>query len=238
MPITRRAFLAAATMAAASAATRPPGVLVDTHIHLFAKDQKRFPYHPNAPYQPEAADLADYKNFLAESNINNVVIVHPEPYQDDHRYLEYCFANEPQPGFFKGTCLFDPIDPKTPGRMEEIVRRNPDRIVAMRIHEMRDRNAPPTTSGAIKDRDLADPRMNDTWRKARQLNLAIQMHFTPWFASAIGRLAGEFEDVPVILDHIGRAGMGTPDDYAEVLKLAMLPRVYQKDSTLHRMDQK
>jgi predicted TIM-barrel fold metal-dependent hydrolase len=234
MPITRRAFLAAAAIAAtpraASAATRPPGVLVDTHIHLFARDQKNFPYHPNAPYNPEAADLADYNNFLAESKIDHVVIVHPEPYQDDHRYLEYCFANEPTPGLFKGTCLFDPVAPETPGRMEEITSRNPGRIVAMRIHEMRDRNAPPTTSGAIKDRDLADPRMKDTWRKARELNVAIQMHFTPWFAPGIGRLANEFDDVPVILDHIGRAGMGTPADYAEVLKLAKLPRTYLKFS--------
>jgi predicted TIM-barrel fold metal-dependent hydrolase len=233
MPITRRTFLAAATLAAArpaSAATRPKGVLVDTHIHLFAKDQKKFPYHANAPYQPEAAGLDDYKLFLAESKINQVVIVHPEPYQDDHRYLEHCFANEPAPGFFKGTCLFDPIDPKTPGRMEELVQRNPKRIVAMRIHEMRERGAPPTNTGAIKDRDLADPRMKETWKKARQLNLAMQMHFTPWFAPAIGRLASEFEDVPVILDHLGRVGMGTPADYEEVLKLAKLPRAYIKFS--------
>jgi predicted TIM-barrel fold metal-dependent hydrolase len=114
--------------------------------------------------------------------------------------------------------------------MEQIVKSNPGRIVAMRIHEMRDRGAPPTTSGAIKDRDLADPRMKDTWKKARELNLAIQMHFTPWFAPAIGLLASEFEDVPVILDHLGRAGMGTPTDYEEVLKLAKLPRSFIKFS--------
>jgi predicted TIM-barrel fold metal-dependent hydrolase len=56
------------------------------------------------------------------------------------------------------------------------------------------------------------------------------MHFTPWFAPGIGRLASDFEDVPVILDHLGRAGMGTPEDYAEVLKLAKLPRVFMKFS--------
>ena len=37
------------------------------------------------------------------------IIVHPEPYQDDHRYLEYCFAHEPRQGYFRGTCLFDPL---------------------------------------------------------------------------------------------------------------------------------
>ena len=231
MPPTRRAFLATlAATAAALAAHRPEGLLIDSHIHLFAKDRQRFPYHPNAPYQPEPADLNDYKPFLASSNINHVILVHPEPYQDDHRYLEYCLKNEPQPGFFKATCLYDPIAPETPRRLEELVQRNPDRIVALRIHEMRDRNAPPATSGAIKDRDLADPRMKTTWSKARELSLAIQMHFMPWFAPAIGRIAAEFDDVPVILDHLGRAGMGTPADYAAVLKLAKLPRTYMKFS--------
>ena len=48
--------------------------------------------------------------FAKEAAIDHAVIVHPEPYQDDHRYLEYCFSREPAKGFFKGTCLFDPID--------------------------------------------------------------------------------------------------------------------------------
>jgi predicted TIM-barrel fold metal-dependent hydrolase len=199
---------------------------------LFAADQERFPYHANATYRPPPADLEDYKVFVGESMIDHVVIVHPEPYQDDHRYLEYCFTQEPSRGFFKGTCLFDPISAETPARMEALVRKNPGRIVALRIHEMHDRVDSPTTSGAIKNRDLQHPRMKDTWRKARELGLAIQMHFKPYFAQQIGELAAQFEDVDVVLDHLGRAGMGTPADYDEVIKLAKLPRTYMKFSGL------
>ena len=36
--------------------------------------------------------------------------------------LEHCFEQEPSPGFFKGTCLFDPVDPKTPARMDATAR--------------------------------------------------------------------------------------------------------------------
>ena len=211
-------------------AARPKGVLVDTHIHLFADDQMSFPYHPNATYKPPAQPLEPYLQFIRESRINHVIIVHPEPYQDDHRYLEYCFEREPARGFFKGTCLFDPIDPKTPARMEELTRKHPGRIVALRIHENRDPKAPPTTRGAIRDRDLRDPAMKNTWRKAQSLGLAIQMHFIPYYAPQIGALAAEFRDVPVILDHLGRAGQGTPAEYEELLKLAKLPRVYMKYS--------
>src|SRR5579871_4975865 len=36
--------------------------------------------------------------------------------------------------------------------------------------------------------------------------------------------------MPVILDHLARAGQGTPAEYDEVLKLARLPRAYMKFS--------
>ena len=232
MIITRRELLAAAAALPAWSAARPAGPIVDTHVHLFAGDPQRFPYAPNAPYQPQALTLETYSKFVVEAKIDHTIVVHPEPYQDDHRYLEYAFAHEPSPGYFKGTCLFDPIAPDTPARMEALVKRNPRRIVALRIHEVRARGVPPTTSGPITGRDLRHPAMKTTWKKAQSLGLAIQMHFIPCHAPQIGELAAEFRDMPVILDHLGRAGQGTPEEYAGVLKLASYLRVYMKYSGL------
>ncbi len=84
-----------------SLASRPGGVIVDSHIHLFAGESKEFPYAKNAPYKPQALTLETYSRFAAEAGIGHAVIVHPEPYQDDHRYLEHCLKHEPSPGFFK-----------------------------------------------------------------------------------------------------------------------------------------
>jgi predicted TIM-barrel fold metal-dependent hydrolase len=214
----------------ALSAAGPAGTLVDTHVHLFSSDPASFPYPPNAPYKPPPQPLEQYVKTAAAARIDHTIIVHPEPYQDDHRYLEYCFAHEPSPGFFKGTCLFDPIDPRTPARMESLVSKNPKRIVALRIHEMRAPGAPPANTGAIKERDLRAPAMQVTWKKAQQLGLAIQMHFLPHFAPQIGELSAQFPQTPVLLDHMARAGQGTPADFNEVLKLAKQPRVYIKFS--------
>jgi hypothetical protein len=74
--------------------------------------------------------------FADAAKIDYTVIVHPKPYQNDHKYLEHCFEHEPSPGFFKGTCLFDSIAPATLARMESLVKKLPNRIVALRIHEM------------------------------------------------------------------------------------------------------
>jgi len=220
----------AAAIGARGEVTRPKGPIVESHIHLFASDQKKFPYAANAPYKPAPIPVEEYVQFAREARIDRAVIVHPEPYQNDHRYLEYCFQHEPSPMFFKGTCLFDPTAPDTPDRISTIVGLNPGRIVALRIHEMRKRGQPPLLSGPIHDRDLSDPHMKATWKRVGELGLAIQMHFVPWFAPAIGQLAGQFESIPMILDHLGREGMGTPEDAANVLKLAKLPRCYLKFS--------
>ncbi|MGH9664052.1 MAG: amidohydrolase family protein [Bryobacteraceae bacterium] len=223
--ITRRSLLGGLAGMAAAQTHNP---IIDTHIHLF--DPARFPYHRNATYRPPAQPLEPYLEFVKEAKIDHTILVHPEPYQDDHRYLEYCLAHEPSPGFFKGTCLFDPIDPKTPARIRALADRHPGRLVALRIHETRKPGLPPTTSGAIHDRDLRSPGMRETWRHVHEMGLAIQMHFIPYYAPQIGELAAQFPRMPVILDHLARAGQGTPAEYEEVLKLARLPRVYMKFS--------
>jgi len=227
--LTRRSFLPLAAAALAGAA-RPPGVLIDTHIHLFARDRERWPLHPNSPYDPDVRDLEDYRKFVSESRIDHAIIVHPEPYQDDHVYLEHCFNHEPSPGFFKGTCLLDPILDEAPARLAALKKRYGNRLVAVRMHAMNGPREPPLQSGPIKNRDLRDSRVKRIWKVASDLGIAVQMHFLPHHAPEIGALAAEFRDVPVILDHLARAGMGTPSNYQEVLRLADFPLVYMKYS--------
>ena len=103
--MTRRGWMASTAALTALRASASAGApLIDTHVHLFLRG---FPYHANAGYRPPAQTLGSYLAFAEAAHLDHVVVVHPEPYQDDHRYLEYCFAHEPSPGFFKGTCLFD-----------------------------------------------------------------------------------------------------------------------------------
>lgn len=227
---TRRQVVSTLVGAISASAAASSAPVIESHIHLFSADVQRFPFSSQAPYRPAAHPVEAYVPFATAAGIQHVVIVHPEPYQDDHRYLEYCFAHAPRPDFFKGTCLFDPIAPDTPDRLEALVKRYPDRIVALRIHEMSQPGAPPLTSGPIKDRDLRSPAMRATWGKVQDLGLMIQMHFLPHFAPAIGELAVQFPRVPVILDHLGRGGQETPDDFAAVLQLARLPQTYLKFS--------
>jgi predicted TIM-barrel fold metal-dependent hydrolase len=222
--LTRREALAGLTAAGSLLAANQAGD-IETHVHLF--DPARVPYAPDAPYRPSAYTLADHVRLIEAAGLAHSIIVHPEPYQDDHRYLEYCLAHEPRPGYFKGTCLFDPLREDTPRRLRALTERWPRRIVAMRIHEM---SVTPEQSGPIRNRDMRDPRMRACWRAVSDLGLAVQMHFIPAQAPNIHRLAAEFAETTVILDHMGRPGQGTEAEYEEVLKLAQLPRVILKFS--------
>lgn len=226
--LSRRALLVTPAAALAQAPDGAP--LVETHIHLFAADQKAFPYHRNAVYRPEPAPLEDYLPAAAEAGITNVIIVHPEPYQDDHRYLEFCFAREPSPLFFKGTCLFDPTDPDTPERMARLVEKHPKRIVALRIHCTRERGAPPTSSGPIRDRDLGHELVRHTILAAHKLGLAIQFHITPPHVAQVHFLAAQFPRTTFLIDHLARSGFGTPAEYAQALEMSFLPNVHMKYS--------
>jgi predicted TIM-barrel fold metal-dependent hydrolase len=201
--------------------------IIDSHVHLFLPE---FAYHPNASYRPEAHPLADYLAFLKQAPVRGAVVVHPEPYQDDHRILDFIFAREPSPRFFKATCLFDPIDPATPGRMEALSRKHPGRIVGIRIHEVHKPGTPPSTGGPIKDRDFADPGMKNVFRAARRLKIAVQFHLIPYYAPRVRDLASEFADVPIVLDHLARAHEGTPEEAAQALALGKLPNVFIKYS--------
>ena len=225
-PLSRRVFLLSGAASFTSASAAEP--VVDTHIHFF--DPARFAYHKQAVYSPPPATLDGYAAFVRDAGIDHTIVVHPEPYQDDHSYLEYCFANEPSNQFFKGTCLYDPTDPGTPARMEALTKKNPGRIVALRIHVNRKKGEAPTPSGPIPDRDLRHPQMKSTWRKAHELGLAIQMHIIPCHAPQIHELASDFRQMPVIIDHLARSSFGTPAEYAQVLELARLPNVIMKFS--------
>src|SRR4051812_35679560 len=221
--ITRREALLGAAGVSLTAQTRTE--TIEPHVHLF--DPARFPYAPGGTYQPTPYTLEDHLKLMAAAPLSRAVIVHPEPYQDDHRYLEYCFKNEPRPGYFKGTCLFDPLREDTPARMRALADRWPKRLVGLRIHAV---SRTTESSGPIRNRDLTDPRMLTCWQAVEKLGMAAQMHFIPVQAPRIRALAAKLPNLTVILDDMGRPGSGTEAEYNEVVKLAELPRVILKFS--------
>jgi predicted TIM-barrel fold metal-dependent hydrolase len=221
---TRRTFLqttavlAATTQLSTATFLKPP--IIDTHIHCFAgtKDE-RFPYHANAPYKPE--DAATPEKLLADMNrcgVEGVVIVHPEPYQDDHRYLEHCLAVGGKR--FKGTALVFADQPKSVAQLPDLAKKLA--IVAVRIHAYAPERLPP----------FDKPELRQLWKMASELGLAVQLHLEPRYAPRFTALIKEFKDTTVIIDHLGRPLQGTAEEHAVVVKWSDFDNCVMKISSL------
>jgi predicted TIM-barrel fold metal-dependent hydrolase len=201
--------------------------VIDTHLHCFAgKNDPRFPYHPQGPYQP--AELATPEHLLkcmAGAGVDYAVVVHPEPYQDDHRYLEHCL--EVGKDKLKGTCLFFADLPGSLDRMSALVKKHEGRVVAARIHAYAPNRLPP----------FGKPELRAFWKQVGDLGLAVQLHFEPRYAPGFEPLIKEFPRTTVIVDHLGRPFQGTPEEYAVVLGWAKRPNTVMKLSSLPAKDQ-
>lgn len=203
--------------------------VVDTHLHCFAgKDDPRFAYHERAPYRPdEPATPQHLLECMDGAGVDYAVVVHPEPYQDDHRYLEYCL--EVGKVRLKGTCL---VFADRPGSVEKLPKLAEKLdVVATRIHAYAPDRLPP----------FGTPELRGLWKLAGELGLAVQLHFEPRYAPGFEPLIKEFSDIAVIIDHLGRPFQGTPREHAVVvgwsryentmMKLSSLP---PKESYPHR----
>lgn len=196
--------------------------VVDAHVHCFAgPDDPRFPYHPDGPYRPaKAASPERLLELMNAAGVGHAVIVHPEPYRDDHRYLEHCL--DAGRGRLKGTCLFFAEDPNAAAKLAELARRRPGQVVALRVHAYAPERLPP----------LGQPELRTLWKAAADLGLAIQAHFEPRYAPPLEPLVREFNQTTVLIDHLGRPFQGTPEEHAAVVRWSDYPNAVMKLSSL------
>ena len=222
--ISRRKFVQAAAVLPLSGLARAadlPAVVVDAHVHCFAgKDSREFPYHEKAPYTPDGLPPERLLERMKQAGVDRAIIVHPEPFQDDHRYLEHCLSVGKEK--FKGTCLFFAAQDDSPAKLRELVRRVPGKVVALRIHAYAPERLPP----------FEKPELKRLWQTAADLGLAVQLHFEPRYAAGFEPLIREFPKTTVIIDHLGRPFQGKPEEHAVVVKWSRYENTIMKLSAI------
>ena len=88
-----------------------------------------------------------------------------------------------------------------------LVKRNPGKIVAARIHAYAPERLPP----------FGKPELRELWRQIADLGIAVQIHLEPRYAPGFEPLIKEFPQTTVIIDHLGRPLQGTPEEHAVVI---------------------
>lgn len=210
------------TRSLTSSQTKKTGneICVDTHLHCFAgTTDTRFPYHERAPYRPtEPATPEHLLECMHAAGVDYAIVVHPEPYQDDHRYLEHCLAVGK--GKLKGVGLFFADRPGSLDKIAPLAERIP--LVALRVHAYAPDRLPPFDS----------PELKRLWTIASDLGLAIQLHFEPKYAARFHPYIQAFPHTKVIIDHLGRPFQGLPEEHANVFQMAKHPNTIIKLSAI------
>lgn len=198
----------------------PAAPRVDMHLHCFAgTTDKRFPYHPRAPYRPENKATPEHLlSCMDSAGVDYAVVVHPEPYQDDHRYLEHC--TKLGKGKLKGTILLFADRDGSVEKMPELCKKID--VVAVRVHAYAADRLPP----------FGSPELRQLWKMATDNNLALQLHFEPRYAPGFETLIREFSQTQVIIDHLGRPFQGTPKEHAVVVRWARFDNTVMKLSSI------
>lgn len=202
-------------------------MIIEWNAHMFSADTERYPFHPDAAYVPgpdrrSADPLAGYLARMEQEGIDRAVLVHPEPYGDDHRLALDCVAQ--RPGLFKTTALFYPKDPAAPQKLERLVTDNPGVIVAHRFHAHEGKRT-------YLD-SFSDQAVRDLWEVAGSAGIINELHIDSSYAAQVGELISENPSYPVLIDHLAEAKYGSAPDFGAVIELARYPNVFMKLSGL------
>lgn len=199
-------------------------MIIDTHVHLFADPwNERFPVPSNAPYTGAPASPEQVRAFMDEAGIAGVVLVHPETYQDDHRWLLFTLGIDPKR--FRGVCHLQPSRPDFAAKIAELAQH--PGMVGMRLHAYCPERLPPL--------DLAS--LERFWSVAESNRLFIQLHLEPRYASYFTPVLERFPEVTVLIDHCGRPFQGTIEEFQHIRAWARFPQVHMKLSLLPFRDQ-
>ncbi|NND06549.1 MAG: amidohydrolase family protein [Saprospiraceae bacterium] len=201
--------------------------VIEWNTHIFSGDLEKYPFHPNATYQRDVSQepddpLAAYLDRCDQLGIDHAVIVHPEPYGDDHRLVIDCLEREPER--LRGTSLFYPKDQDAPNKLKALAKANPG-IVSTRFH-------------AHKGKEMyldsfSDTGVRNLWKAAVDSNFIVELHIGPDYAKQVAAVIKEFPGCRVLIDHLAEPHLGTGVEFADVLDLAKFPNVYMKLSGLN-----
>ena len=202
-------------------------MIIEWNAHMFSSNTERYPFHPSAAYKPnpsrwETDPLEAYTQRLQEEHIDRAILVHPEPYGDDHRLVLDCLKREPNR--FKGTSLFYPKDPDAPKKLADLVAREP-LIIATRFHAHRGKE--------MYLDSFNDPGVLALWQKAVDLGLIVELHIGPNYGNQVRDVLQDMPKTTVLIDHLAEPHKGDAVEFANVLDLAQFEHIYMKLSGLN-----
>ena len=208
----RRLFL---MRAAASLARTQDRLLIDTHLEVWAIDD-RFPFrHPERPeVRPRvAAPIENQVAQMRDFQIKYAVLINPRYYGWDNSYISHCLKLYPK--LFVGHGLIDPLDPRASERLRYWIREHG--FQGMRFSPQ---YHPDSTW-------LNARTFYPVWQEAERLGAVFNFYILPHQMPMLADMAGRFPGVKLVVDHLGKPDLRRRDPWPEFRKLFALKRFPQ-----------
>jgi len=188
--------------------------MIDSHVHVFARDPK-FPFAPGAHPPAQDAPVEMLLELMHANGVARTVIIQVIHYKWDNSYLLNVLKR--YPGTFQGVCRVNPEDPGAP---DELSRLAAEGFRGVRLSPAAD------ASGDW----IRGPLMPPLWRRCSDLKMPMTILAPVTRMPDLLPLIEANPDLTVVIDHMADCPVDRSDLLKLLLDLARYPRVFVKVS--------
>ena len=190
-------------------------LIIDTHAHIYAQDETRYP-PIDKPLRPPGAKgtLGDLRAESASHGVRAACLIQTSTfYRFDNRYI--CDSARVSSDWAAGVCTLDPDDPHSPGLVAQFKRE----------YGIKGMRSIPGASGRIDSDGV-----RALWKKSADESIIVNALVQRENAESLSRLLSEFNSLRVVLDHCMYPAIGPQYDaiLADVLRLSRFKNLHAK----------
>jgi L-fuconolactonase len=188
-------------------------VIVDTHTHVIARDETRYPLRPSGVgsswYREAPCSAEELLELTSAAGVDAAVLVQAfGAYSFDNSYTVDSAAARPDR--FVSIAIVDAEDPGSPATVSALARENA--FTGVRLFSIGALEHPQPTW-------LDHPITFELWEVCANLGLRVLVACLPEHLSRLQRVLAQFPEQPVVLDHCGFVALDGGPPYAEAAAL-------------------
>jgi predicted TIM-barrel fold metal-dependent hydrolase len=221
------AALSLSELVAAPRVARP---IIDTHMHVWSDDPRRYPFaHPYIKDFSEAPHAATVEMLLEDMDrhgCTHSVLVQVIYHGWDNSYVADCVKQNPKR--LKAHGLIDPTDPKVADKMEFWMKEHG-------LHGMRFSAIYYQNGEHGGDRWIDASETHRLWRKAEKLGAVFNFFIASKQLPKLEKMVRAHPEVKIVIDHLSQIDLGAENpepDFQLLLAMARYPNVWLKVSEL------
>jgi predicted TIM-barrel fold metal-dependent hydrolase len=193
-------------------------VIVDTHTHVIARDEARYPLRPTGVgstwYRDAPCTAEDLALLCDDAGVDATVLVQGYgAYGYDNSYV--LDAADASPARYVSVAIVDAEDPHSPDLVREMARR--PRFTGIRLFSIGPLEHPQPTW-------LDDPSTVPLWEVCSELRLRVVVACLPEHLPRLRRALARFPQQAVVLDHAGFPDLSGGPPYRGAADLFSLAR--------------